>query len=46
MQQFPIQLPALGIKPIHLPLFSHKVAAGFPSPAVITSKAASAWTNT
>ena len=33
MQQFPIQLPALGIAPIHLPLFSHKVAAGFPSPA-------------
>lgn len=33
MQQFLIQLPALGIAPIHLPLFSHKVAAGFPSPA-------------
>ena len=33
MQQFPIQLPAVGIAPIHLPLFSHKVAAGFPSPA-------------
>jgi DNA polymerase V len=32
-QQFPIQLPALGIKPIHVPLFSHKVPAGFPSPA-------------
>ncbi len=28
-----IQLPASGIAPIHLPLFSHKVAAGFPSPA-------------
>jgi DNA polymerase V len=33
MQQFHIQLPAQGIAPIHLPLFSHKVAAGFPSPA-------------
>jgi DNA polymerase V len=33
MQQFQVQLPALGIAPIHLPLFSHKVAAGFPSPA-------------
>lgn len=33
MQQFPIQIPAVGITPIHLPLFSHKVAAGFPSPA-------------
>lgn len=32
MQRY-IQLPALGIKPIHIPLFSHKVAAGFPSPA-------------
>ena len=32
-QQFPIQLPALGTKPIHVPLFSHKVPAGFPSPA-------------
>ena len=32
-QQFPIQLPALGTKPIHAPLFSHKVTAGFPSPA-------------
>lgn len=28
-----IQQPALGIKPRHIPLFSHKVAAGFPSPA-------------
>jgi len=33
MQQRPIQFPALGIAPIHMPLFSHKVAAGFPSPA-------------
>src|SRR5665811_962170 len=33
LQQFPIQLPALGTKPIHAPLFSHKVTAGFPSPA-------------
>ena len=33
MQQFLIQLPALGVKPIHVPLFSHKVTAGFPSPA-------------
>jgi DNA polymerase V len=31
--QLHIQIPALGIKPIRLPLFSHKVAAGFPSPA-------------
>ena len=34
----PIQLlqtlrPALGVEPIHLPLFSDRVAAGFPSPA-------------
>jgi len=28
-----IQHPALGNQPIHVPLFSHKVAAGFPSPA-------------
>lgn len=33
MQQPRIQLPALSFKPIHLPLFSYKVAAGFPSPA-------------
>jgi DNA polymerase V len=33
MKQFPIQLPAIGIRPILLPLFSHKVTAGFPSPA-------------
>jgi len=25
--------PALGVEPIHLPLFSDRVAAGFPSPA-------------
>lgn len=28
-----IHVPASGITPIHLPLFIHKVAAGFPSPA-------------
>jgi DNA polymerase V len=28
-----IQLPAIGSNPIHVPLFSHKVTAGFPSPA-------------
>jgi len=28
-----IMLPAVGLAPIYLPLFSHKVAAGFPSPA-------------
>ena len=28
-----ILLPAMGKPPIHAPLFSHKVAAGFPSPA-------------
>ena len=28
-----IQLPALGTLPIYIPLFSHQVAAGFPSPA-------------
>jgi DNA polymerase V len=32
MQQI-IQYPALGKAPIHIPLFSDKVAAGFPSPA-------------
>jgi len=32
MQQT-IQHPTLAIQPIHVPLFSHKVAAGFPSPA-------------
>src|SRR5450756_914088 len=33
LQQFPIQLPALGILPILVPLFGHNVPAGFPSPA-------------
>jgi DNA polymerase V len=33
MPQFQVLLPPLISKPIHLPLFSHKVAAGFPSPA-------------
>jgi DNA polymerase V len=28
-----IQLPTTGTMPIHVPLFSHKVTAGFPSPA-------------
>lgn len=28
-----IRLPALNIQPLRIPLFSHKVAAGFPSPA-------------
>lgn len=28
-----IQLPALDAAPVHIPLFSHKVPAGFPSPA-------------
>lgn len=32
-QQITIQIPAQGIPPIHLPLYGHKVAAGFPSPA-------------
>lgn len=31
--QYDILLPALDGKPIRAPLFSHKVAAGFPSPA-------------
>lgn len=30
---FPIQAPVVGAIPVRLPLFSHKVAAGFPSPA-------------
>ncbi len=30
---FPIQVPVVGAIPVRLPLFSHKVAAGFPSPA-------------
>ena len=29
----PVSRPAIGTQPIYLPLFSHKVAAGFPSPA-------------
>ena len=33
MPQTMILLPAMGKQPIHVPLFSHKVAAGFPSPA-------------
>lgn len=32
-QHIDIQLPALGIEPIRVPLYSHAVAAGFPSPA-------------
>jgi len=32
-QHLSIQLPAIGTLPIHVPLFSHKVTAGFPSPA-------------
>lgn len=28
-----IQIPKLGLTPIRIPLFSHKVCAGFPSPA-------------
>jgi DNA polymerase V len=31
--QYHIQLPTLVINPVYLPLFCHKVAAGFPSPA-------------
>ena len=33
LQQIPIQLPAIGNQPVRVPLYSHKVAAGFPSPA-------------
>jgi DNA polymerase V len=33
LMQRTVILPAVGIPPIRLPLFSHKVAAGFPSPA-------------
>ena len=33
LQQHSIQLPALGKSAIRAPLYSHKVAAGFPSPA-------------
>ncbi len=32
MQQTTIMRPAMGTLPIHVLLFSHKVAAGFPSP--------------
>lgn len=32
-QPLSILLPAIGKQPIRAPLFSHKVAAGFPSPA-------------
>ena len=28
-----VMLPVVGVQPTRLPLFSHKVAAGFPSPA-------------
>lgn len=31
--QLAVLLPAVGQNPIRIPLFSHKVAAGFPSPA-------------
>jgi DNA polymerase V len=33
MQQTTIMLPAMDSQPVRLPLFSHKVPAGFPSPA-------------
>lgn len=33
IQQAPVLLPATSSQPIHVPLCSHKVAAGFPSPA-------------
>lgn len=33
VQPFQTLRPALGVEPIHLPLFSNRVAAGFPSPA-------------
>jgi DNA polymerase V len=33
LHQYPVLLPAMGSPPILVPLFSHKVAAGFPSPA-------------
>jgi len=32
-QHISIQLPSIGALPIHVPLCSHKVTAGFPSPA-------------
>jgi len=31
--QFSVMRPVIGFSPVRLPLFSHKVAAGFPSPA-------------
>ena len=33
LQHISIQIPAIGILPIHVPLFCNKVSAGFPSPA-------------
>lgn len=33
IQSLAISSPALDVMPVRLPLFSHKVAAGFPSPA-------------
>jgi len=33
LQHRSIRLPATGIPPIRVPLYSHKVTAGFPSPA-------------
>lgn len=33
VQSLAILRPALDVKPVCIPLFSHKVAAGFPSPA-------------
>jgi len=32
-QHISIQIPTVGIQPVRVPLYSHKVAAGFPSPA-------------
>jgi len=33
LQQIFFKLPAIGIRPILIPLFGHNVPAGFPSPA-------------
>jgi DNA polymerase V len=33
LQQNTIRLPVVGSQPVRLPLFGHRVAAGFPSPA-------------
>lgn len=33
MQQTTIMRPAIGSQPVRVPLFRHKVPAGFPSPA-------------